>query len=203
MGKTEVTVKTKKLVDDPSRYDYLSLYPDREVSFFEAIEFCNNLSIAYGLDCVYSVDGETNPANWKYDYRNSLQGEIVIDTSSNGFRLPTLDEWTYAAKGGENFIYSGSNDINEVAWYNGNSAKSYQYVAQKKPNAYGLYDMSGNVSEWTSSQNGNQRIVCGGSYRDSESCKIDRDYYSEDPDKKNSEIGFRLVRTITEENTDN
>lgn len=203
MGKSEVTVKTKYLVDDPSRYDYLVLYPYR-VSFFEAIEFCNNLSIAYGLDCVYSVDGETNPANWKYDYTNSLQGEIVIDTSSNGFRLPTLEEWTYAAKGGENFIYSGSNDINEVAWYSGNSDYDFKYVAQKKANAYGLYDMSGNVSEWTSSQNGNERIICGGSYYDSEvSCKIDRDYYSEDPNKKSDKIGFRLVRTITEESTDN
>ena len=72
---------------------------------------------------MYSVDGETNPANWKYDDTNSLQGEIVIDTSSNGFRLPTFEEWTYAAKGCENFIYSGSNDINEVAWYSENSDK--------------------------------------------------------------------------------
>lgn len=210
MGKTELFFKLKMLVDNPFRYDYLdddyyydgnSILAPCTVSFFEAVELCNNFSIAYGLDCVYSVDGETNPANWKYDDTNSLQGEIVIDTSSNGFRLPTLEEWTYAAKGGENFIYSGSNDINEVAWYCGNSDNNVKNVAQKKANAYGLYDMSGNVSEWTSSQNGNVRIICGGSYRDSEvSCKIDCRSYG-DPGLYYA--GFRLVRTITEENTDN
>ena len=204
MGKTELIFKLKMLVDDPLRYDYYdrnSILDPCTVTFFEAIEFCNNLSIAYGLDCVYSVDGETNPENWEYGYGN-LRGELVIDSSLNGFRLPTLEEWIYAAKGGEDYIYSGSNDIDEVAWYEYNSGSKLKNVAQKKANAYGLYDMSGNVNEWTSSQNGNQRIYCGGCYYDgSYFCEIDRDYYSAFPDY--NEVGFRLVRTITEENTDN
>ena len=79
--------------------------------------------------------------------------------------------------------------------------KNVKNVAQKKANAYGLYNMSGNVSEWTSSQNGNVRIICGGSYYDSEvSCKIDCRSYG---DPGLNYAGLRLVRTITEENTDN
>lgn len=206
MGKTEVTQELYQLLMDyipNASHERALLNPVGNLSWYDVIEFCNFLSNFFGLDCVYSVDGETNPENWKYYDSGNLRGELVIDTSSNGFRLPTLEEWIYAAKGGEDYIYSGSNDIYEVAWYYNNSG-DVNNVAQKKANAYGLYDMSGNVSEWTSSQNGNQRIICGGSYYNSEEfCKIDRDYYSDDPDMKSDKIGFRLVRTITEENTDN
>ena len=177
------------------------LNPVSNLSWYDVIEFCNFLSNFFGLDCVYSVDGETNPENWEGDY--GLRGELVIDSSLNGFRLPTLEEWIYAAKGGEDYIYSGSNDINEVAWYYYNSDSKLKNVAQKKANAYGLYDMTGNASEWTSSQNEDKRIYCGGRY-DSypKACEIDSDYSSWKPGDK-LRVGFRLVRTITEENTDN
>ncbi|RAU17210.1 formylglycine-generating enzyme family protein [Nitrincola tibetensis] len=64
------------------------------------------------------------------------------------FRLPTESEWEYAAKAGENHRYSGSNDIDAVAWVNKNSDRRVQPVARKQANAWGLYDMSGNVYEW-------------------------------------------------------
>jgi len=71
-----------------------------------------------------------------------------------GGRLPTVDEWKYAAKGGQNYFYAGSNNLDEVAWYRGNSDIKVHKVKQLKANGYGLFDMSGNVQEWTVSKNG-------------------------------------------------
>jgi sulfatase modifying factor 1 len=71
--------------------------------------------------------------------------------SGKNYRLPTEAEWEYAAKGGnksEGFTYSGSNTIDEVAWYNKNSDSKTHLAGQKRPNELGLYDMSGNVLEW-------------------------------------------------------
>ena len=71
--------------------------------------------------------------------------------SGKNYRLPTEAEWEYAAKGGnksKGYIYSGSNIIDDVAWYNKNSDSKTHLVGQKQPNELGLYDMSGNVLEW-------------------------------------------------------
>jgi formylglycine-generating enzyme required for sulfatase activity len=110
--------------------------PVESVSWFEAIQYCNKLSIREGLTPYYVIDEEN------YVRRNF---------EANGYRLPTVTQWLYAARGGESgrkHLYSGSNDINEVAWYQANSDKKTHKVKSKAPNELGLYDMSGNVNEW-------------------------------------------------------
>lgn len=122
------------------------------------------------------------------------------------FALPTEEEWEYAARGGQKsqgFKYAGSNDIEEVAWYRDNAGGSTHHVGKKKPNELGLYDMSGNVWEWTETPacsyasdvalGGTVFIRRGGSWwHEDKNCRVSRRYAS-DHSKKTSGLGLRLV----------
>ena len=130
------------------------------------------------------------------------------------WRLPTEAEWEYAAKGGEAYKYSGSNKLAEVGWHSHNSKNGSHFVGQKKPNAFGLYDMSGNVWEWCSdwydadyykrspinnpkgAEDGLDRVVRGGSWYDFDFYHLTyfrRHYGVYD---KNFNLGFRLVQSL-------
>ena len=175
-----------------------SNYPVENVSWYDAIYFCNILSEKKGLLPVYAVNGETNVRKWDYEPYNDdeIYGEITQDIFADGYRLPTVEEWLYAAKGGKNYRYSGSYDIDKVAWYEGNSNDVVHPVAQKNSNGYGLYDMSGNVMEWCWDSDGNERYYCGSYYGNySNNCKVDEGLFHDYADFRDNSIGFRIVRS--------
>ena len=207
MMMTEITQKQWQIImgNNPSYYKGDNL-PVEEVSWIDAVVFCNQLSEKEGLKPCYSYDGISNVEKWKFleeklrkwsDKKWKKFNEIfVCDTTANGYRLPTVEEWQYAAKGGQKFKYSGSDNLDEVGWYNKNSEEKTHPVAQKKPNGYGLYDMSGNVSEWCwDSYRSKNRYNCGGSwYNIANLCEVDFGYW-DNADYTNGILGFRIVRS--------
>ena len=132
--------------------------PVESVSWREALEYCNKLSEKYNLEPVYDLSKIDDEGILKI---NQLGGEteypnIADFRKTEGFRLPTELEWEWFARGGEvaiqdgtfDYEFSGSNNIDEVAWYCYNSGNQTHDVGTKKPNQLGLYDCSGNVLEW-------------------------------------------------------
>lgn len=176
MLKTEVTEKLYKFVmrDSGAKFQYFDYngdnYPYSGVSWFDAVYFCNKLSELMGKTPVYSVDGKTDVKKWDDEYNIFIPGKsqrlynVTQNPKADGYRLPTVEEWGFAAMGGASFKYSGSDDIDEVAWYSVNSGREKHPVAQKKPNGYGLYDMTGNMTEWCWERRYDDNAVRGGHF---------------------------------------
>lgn len=162
-------------------------------------------------NCPFKFKGDNYPVEGvSWDDCQKFISRLNLLTGKN-FRLPTEAEWEYAARGGKKscgYKYSGGNSLYEVAWSKGNSG-SYRVVGTRKPNELGIYDMSGNVSEWcydwygsysslpqanpTGADSGSYRVMRGGSFAYGEAqCKPSTRSYK-DPNSRNYSFGFRLV----------
>lgn len=158
--------------------------PVETVTFKDAVIFCNRLSMEYDFKPCYLISAEKE--------------EISFDNSTNGFRLPTEAEWEYACKAGTTGIRYGELDL--IAWYKGNSENILHPVGQKMPNAWGLYDMLGNVWEWCSDLYdtevyGSYRIFRGGGFCDVERSVMSTTRRRSHPLKfKIDDLGFRIAK---------
>ncbi len=165
-------------------------YPVYNVTWQEAVEYCNARSIQDGLTPCY------NTSFW------------ACNLNANGYRLPTLMEWLYAAKGGNQQPatdynqWAGTNvetEVTNYAWYSANNTPNgTKEVGGKEPNELGLYDMTGNVIEWTNDSYmwGMFYEVRGGSWNsDANSCELGN-VSCISPTNMSDELGFRIVRSI-------
>ena len=198
IGKYQVTQKEWKEVmgNNPSNWQDDNL-PVENVSWYDAVEYCNRRSIQEGLTPCYSGKGSG----------------ITCDWNANGYRLPTEAEWEYAARGGhksKGFVYSGSDDINEVAWHEGNSDRRTHNVGDKNSNELGIHDMSGNVWEWCwdwyagsyykkspsinpkGPNSGSYRVLRGGSWSNLDLCRVSNRSNSK-PISNSRNHGFRVA----------
>mgnify|MGYP006295949863 CR=1 FL=1 len=173
--------------------------PVRNVSWIEAVEFCNELSKLQGLDTNYTI--LENNAKW--------------DSTTNGWRLPTEAEWEYLAKAEGSSDFPFGNELTDYGWYNLNSGMKVHPSGRKYENENGLYDMNGNVWEWCwdyyatdyyanspyedpkGPASGERRVRRGGS-------AVDGGFYARStnrkvPDGKIEFTGFRIVRTVIDE----
>jgi formylglycine-generating enzyme required for sulfatase activity len=187
--------------------------PVETVSWYDALVFCNKLSISEGLSPAYSIDGKTNPAEWGTVPTSSdaAWNTVAIVNGSNGYRLPTEAQWEYACRAGTTTAYNtGATISDNTGWYNANSGDKTHQVGKKQANSYGLYDMHGNVYEWcwdwyddyasgaqtnpTGPTSGTSRVRRGGSWGNpAEALRSAYRVYF-DPHNRYVYIGFRLLR---------
>ena len=185
--------------------------PVNDVDWYDAIVYCNKLSMQENLNPCYTANSSTNPDDWGHlpTRNHGAWYTVTCDFEANGYCLPTEAEWEWLARGGENYTYAGSDNVDDVAWYRSNTNNTGpREVKTKAPNGYGLYDMSGNVYEWCwdrdgsisdssaadGATSGSSRVLRGGSWFYSGSaCQVAL-RSSLSPNYNFTDSGFRVVR---------
>ncbi len=177
--------------------------PVDNISWFDIAIYCNGRSEAEGLTPAYKIRGV------------GASRVVTCDFKANGYRLPTEAEWEMAAKAGKLYNYSGSDDPDEVSWNRDNSGGKIHTPGTKKPNDFGIYDMTGNVAEWvwdwydvnyirslptfinpTGPETGTLKVIRGGSVMNGEGRNLNIMWREKgDPNRGYQYVGFRLVRS--------
>ena len=174
--------------------------PKTDVSWRDAVLFCNALSVREGLTPVYEVSQRVvpEPSQWRAHSEPEIDDWVVVwRRAADGYRLPTDAEWQVACRAGSSGARYG--DLDDIAWYAGNSGGSIHRVRMKEPNAWGLFDMLGGVWEWCwdlydPAVYGSYRIIRGGGWSDPEwSCRAGVRRKT-NPTAKFDDLGFRLAR---------
>lgn len=181
---------------NPSRFTG-PLLPVDNASWFDAVTFCNRLSVLTGLDPAYEVLGR----------------EAIVDVNKNGYRLPSEAEWEYCCRGDN--VEERYGPIDDIAWYNANAGGKTHEVGTKESNTFGVFDMLGNVWEWCNDwyqrrypkarqtnypgpADGFERVRRGGSWNDLPDCIRASFRHRETAFAHDSTCGFRIVRPLTE-----
>lgn len=195
-AKIEVTQAQYEAImgENPSSFFTCPTCPVEGVSWFDAVRYANALSTAEGLSTCYVIEGSN--VSWP------------LGPSCEGYRLPTESEWEYVARAASSEARYG--ELDDIAWYASNSPFSTQPVGQKEPNAWGFFDMLGNVWEWCwdgydeypdgpvenpiGADEAIRRVFRGGSWAEDESFLRVGNRNRADPEVSGNRVGFRVVR---------